>query len=45
MFHLFHLGPAVVGERRQWLLCGVNEEGGFTHPLVGPDVPSGLAML
>ncbi|HET6983374.1 MAG TPA: SEC-C metal-binding domain-containing protein [Myxococcaceae bacterium] len=45
MFHLFHLGPAVVGERRQWLLCGVNEEGGFTRPLVGPDVPSGLATL
>jgi hypothetical protein len=45
MFHLFHLGPALVGERRQWLLCGVNEEGGFTHPLVGPDLPSGLAML
>jgi hypothetical protein len=45
MFHLFHLGPAVVGERRQWMLCGVNEEGGFTRPLVGPDLPSGLAML
>ena len=45
MFHLFHLGPAVVGERRQWLLCGVNEEGGFTHPFVGPDLPSGLALF
>lgn len=45
MFHLFHLGPAVVGERRQWLLCGVNDEGGFTRPLVGPDLPSGLATL
>lgn len=45
MFHLFHLGPAVVGGRRQWLLCGVNDEGGFTRPLVGPDLPSGLATL
>jgi SEC-C motif-containing protein len=45
MFHLFHLGPAVLGERRRWLLCGVNDEGGFTRPLVGPDLPSLLATL
>jgi hypothetical protein len=45
MFHLFHLGPLVLGERRQWLLSGVNEDGGFTHPLVGPDLPSGMATL
>jgi len=45
MLHLFHLGPVVTGERRLWLLAGVNEEGGFTHPLLGPDLPSGLAAL
>ena len=44
MFHLFHLGP-LVGGRRQWLLCGVDAEGRFMHPLAGPDIPSGLAML
>jgi SEC-C motif len=45
MLHLFHLGPVVVGERRSWLLSGVTEEGGFTHPLVVSDLPSGLATL
>jgi SEC-C motif len=45
MFHLFHLGPLVLDERRLWLLSGVNEAGGFFHPLVGRDIPSGLAAL
>ena len=45
MLHLFHLGPRVAGERRSWLLSGVTEEGGFIHPLVGPDLPSGLATI
>lgn len=45
MLHLFHLGPWVIGERRSWLLSGVTEEGGFLHPLVGRDVPSGLATI
>jgi hypothetical protein len=45
MLHLFHLGPLVVGERRSWLLSGVMEDGGFIRPLVGPDLPSGLATI
>jgi len=45
MFHLFHLGPLVLDERRFWLLSGVNEAGGFFHPLVGRDVPSVLAAI
>jgi hypothetical protein len=45
MLHLFHLGPVAVGERRSWLLAGVTGQGGFTHPLVGSDLPSGLAAF
>src|SRR5215469_15732919 len=46
MLHLFHLGPLVIGERRSWLLSGVTEEGaGFIEPLVGPDLPSGVATI
>jgi hypothetical protein len=45
MLHLFHLGPLVRDERRSWLLSGVTEEGGFTRPLLGADLPSGLAMI
>ena len=45
MFHLFHLGPLVLDERRLWLLSGVNEAGGVFLPLVGRDLPSALAAI
>ncbi len=45
MFHLFHLGPLVVGERRLWLLSGVNEEGGYVHPVLDRDLATGLGAL
>ena len=45
MLHLFQLGPIVAGTRRTWLLSGVTEKGGFLHPFIGTDVPSGLATL
>jgi hypothetical protein len=45
MFHLFHLGPLVLDERRLWLLSGVNEAGGYFHPIVGRDLPSALAAV
>jgi SEC-C motif len=45
MLHLFHLGPLAVGEQRLWLLSGVDERGRFVHPLVGADLPSGLAAF
>lgn len=45
MLHLFHLGPIALGPRRAWLLSGVDKKGAFMHPLVGADLPSGLATL
>ncbi len=45
MFHLFHLGPLALGERRLWLLAAVNEEGGFTQPILGQDLVTGLTEL
>ena len=45
MLHLFQLGPLVLGQRRSWLLTAVREDGGFIHPVLGSDLPSGLAML
>ncbi|HTS82465.1 MAG TPA: hypothetical protein VMH40_17815 [Myxococcaceae bacterium] len=45
MLHLFHLGPLLVGERRVWLLSGVNEQGGFTHPFLVEDLAAGLEAI
>lgn len=45
MFHLFHLGPLVLGERSLWLISAVNEQGGFIHPLLEREPATGVGAL
>ncbi len=45
MLHLFHLGPLTILGRPSYVLAGVDEQGGFSEPLVAQDLQAAIADL
>ena len=45
MLHLFHLGPLRLLGRASYVLAGVDEQGGFSEPLIAQDLQAAVADL